>query len=402
LAVTRRQATGLLGVVAVVFVLATVFGGDERWLVWVQATAVASLVGGLADWFAVTALFRRPLGLPIPHTAIIVERKDRFGETLGAFVQESFLSPDAVLARLKAADAVGRTARWLADPVHAETVARRASRLVVDGADLLNEDDVRDLIVTLFKDRIDRLALAPVAGRALEQLIRDDRHEPLLDAALASLSRYLEVHGTELHARLGSQSPWWLPAPVEERVVNHLVERSQHVLADMAKDRRHPLRRQMDEGMRKLAGDLQTSEDLRIRGEELKAELLGQPQLRVFAATVWSDAKTQLRAEATQPDSGMRRYLAAAIAQTAERLRDDPELAAGAERGIEAVARAVLGRFENELVGLVSGTIARWDGSETSRRLELLLGPDLQYIRINGTVVGALAGLVLHGLSRVL
>jgi uncharacterized membrane-anchored protein YjiN (DUF445 family) len=154
--------------------------------------------------------------------------------------------------------------------------------------------------------------------------------------------------------------------------------------------------------MRKLAVDLQTSADLRARGEELKAELLGQPQLRAFAATIWSDAKTQLRAEATVADSGLRRHLAAAVAQAGVRLRDDPEMAASAERSIEAIAKAVLGRFEGELAGLVSGTIARWDASETSRRLELLLGPDLQYIRINGTVVGGLAGLALHGLSGVL
>jgi uncharacterized membrane-anchored protein YjiN (DUF445 family) len=368
----------------------------------VQATAVASLVGGLADWFAVTALFRRPLGLPIPHTAIIVERKDRFGETLGSFVQESFLSPDAVVARLQAAGAVPRAANWLADPAHAQTVARRAARLVVDGADLVNEDDVRDLLVAVFKERVDRVPLAPLAGRALEQIIRDDRHEPVLDAALAGLAAYLEAHGSELHARMGAESPWWLPGPLEDRLVNHLIERFQHVLADMAVDRQHPLRRQLDEALRRLAGDLQSSEELRARGEELKAELLSQPQLRAFSATLWRDAKTQLRTEATAADSGLRRYMATAIAQTGERLRDDPQLAASAQRGLETVARMVLGRFGTELAGLVSGTIARWDASETSRRLELLLGPDLQYIRINGTVMGALAGLALHAISQLL
>jgi uncharacterized membrane-anchored protein YjiN (DUF445 family) len=402
LQVTRRQATGLLGVVAAVFVCATVFIGREHWLSWVQATAVASLVGGLADWFAVTALFRRPLGLPIPHTAIIVERKDRFGETLGSFVQESFLSPDAVVARLRGAEAVPRAARWLADLDHADMMATRAARLVVEGAELLNDDDVHDLLVTLAKERLDHIALAPLAGRGLEQAIRDNRHQPVLDSALSALAHYLDEHGTELHARLGAQSPWWLPGPIEGRVVNRLVERSQHVLADMAADRDHPLRRQLDGAMAKLAADLQTSPEVRARGEELKAELLGQPQLRGFAATLWEDTKVRLRAEATDPSSRLHTHLASAIAQTGARLRDEPELAASAERGVETVARAVLGRFQGELAGLVSGTITRWDGTETSRRLELLLGPDLQYIRINGTVVGALAGLALHGLSQTL
>lgn len=386
--------------VAVIFVLATAFSSDARWLSWVQATAVASLVGGLADWFAVTALFRRPLGLPIPHTAIIVERKDRFGETLGSFVQESFLSPDVVMARLQAAEAVPRLARWLADPAHADMVATRTAALVVEGADLLNDDDVRDLLVSLAREHLERVALAPLAGRALDQAIRDNRHQPVLDSLLSALARYLDEHGSELHTRLGSQSPWWLPGPIEGRVVNRLVERSQHVLAEMAADRNHPLRAQMNVAMAKLAADLQTSPDLRLRGEELKAELLSQPQLRVFASTLWTDAKARLRIEATEPTSTLQRRLAAAIAQTGARLRDEPELAASAERGLETVARGILGRFEGELVGLVSGTIARWDAHDTSRRLELLLGPDLQYIRINGTVVGGLAGLVLHALSQ--
>ena len=401
LAATRRQATGLLAVVAAVFVVSTVFVSDHRWLAWIQATAVASMAGGLADWFAVTALFRRPLGLPIPHTAIIVERKDRFGETLGAFVQESFLSPDAVVARLRAASAIPRLAGWLADADHAEALAGQAARLAVEAADLLNDEDVRDLLVTLARERLDGVALAPVAGQALEQLIRNNRHQPVLDAALGALARYLEAHGNELHGRLGTKSPWWLPGPVEGRVVNRLVERSQHVLAEMATDRQHPLRLQMDEAVRTMAADLQTSDELRARGEELKAELLGQPQLRTFATSLWADAKSQLRSEATDADSGLRRHLASTIAQTGVRLRDDPELAAGGERGLESVARTVLERVDDELAGLVSGTIARWDATETSRRLELLLGPDLQYIRINGTVVGGLAGLALHGLSQV-
>jgi uncharacterized membrane-anchored protein YjiN (DUF445 family) len=402
LAVAKRRATGLLVAVTVVFVASTVLIHHGGWIAWVQATAVASMVGALADWFAVTALFRRPLGLPIPHTAIVVERKDRFAETLGAFVQESFLSPDAVVERLHAAGAVARLAAWLADPDHAADVAARLAEALVAGADLLRDDDVRELLVRVARRRVDAVALAPLAGRVLAQMAEDHRLDPLVDTAVGALGRYVAAHGDELHHRLGVQSPWWLPAPVEDRMVDRLLRQTEEVLAAMAADRDHPLRRQLEAGLATLAADLQSSEDLRTRGEALKAELLGQPQIRDLAATIWRDTKTGLRAQSGQDGSELRLRVAALVAEGGARLRDDPGLAATAERSVDTAARLVLGRFDTELARLVSGTIARWDAAETSRRLELLLGPDLQYIRINGTVIGALAGLGLHGLGRLI
>ena len=399
LVVSKRRATGLLIVVAVVFVVSTLLLHQAHWLGWVQATAIASLVGGLADWFAVTALFRRPLGLPIPHTAIVVERKDRFAETLGAFVQESFLTPAAVSERLRVSHAVERTATWLADPDHASDLAERVAEALVAAADLLRDEDVQGVLDELVRRRVDKVALAPLAGRTLHQLTREGRHNPLIDATLTGLSGYLRQHGADLHRRLGVHSPWWLPGPVEERMVERLLLRSRQVLDDMATHRNHPLRHQLEAGLAKFAEDLQTSEDLRQRGEQIKTELLSQPQFRTFAATVWADTKDQLRSQAARPGSELRSRLTDIIVQTGVRLRDDPQLAASAERSIDAVAAMVLGAFDEELVALVSGTIGRWDAVETSRRLELLLGPDLQYIRINGTVVGALAGLALHAIS---
>ncbi|MGI8493266.1 MAG: DUF445 domain-containing protein [Acidimicrobiales bacterium] len=402
LIVAKRRATGLLVAVTAVFVASTVASSRAGWLAWVQATAVASMVGGLADWFAVTALFRRPLGLPIPHTAIVVERKDRFADTLGAFVQESFLTPEAVRERLKVADAVPRAARWLADPAHAASLAAQAADALVAGADLLRDEDVHRVLASLGRQRLEQVPLAPLAGKALEQLTREGRHDPLLDAALDGLSRYLESHGAELHRRLGAQSPWWLPGPIGDRMVDRLIRRARAVLSEMARDRSHPLRQQLESGLVKLADDLQRSDDLRRRGEELKVELLASVQVRHLAAAIWREAKAELRLQAAQPGSQLRAWMTDVIAQTAARLRDDEELAASAERGLDTVVVSTVGRFDRELASLVSGTIARWDGAETSRRLELLLGPDLQYIRINGTLVGALAGLVLHASSQAL
>ncbi|MGH8918387.1 MAG: DUF445 domain-containing protein, partial [Actinomycetes bacterium] len=336
LVTTRRRATGLLVAVTVVFVVSTVLARHTPWLRWVQATAVASMVGGLADWFAVTALFRRPLGLPIPHTAIVVERKDRFADTLGSFVQESFLTPEAVSERLRAARAVERTAVWLAEPAHASELAARAARAAVAGADLLHDEDVHEVFTALVRQRLDSIALAPVAGRALDQLTRDGRYNPLLDTLLAGVSRYLDHHGTELPQRLGVHAPWWLPGPVETRMVDRLLRRSRDVLAEMAADRRHPMRQQLETGLLRLADDLQHSPEMRDRGEELKAELVGQAELRNLASTVWLDTKTELRAQASTSGSDLRRRLADAAVQTGARLRDDPELAARAGRALDA------------------------------------------------------------------
>jgi uncharacterized membrane-anchored protein YjiN (DUF445 family) len=362
---------------------------------------VASLVGGLADWFAVTALFRRPLGLPIPHTAIVVERKDRFAETLGSFVQESFLTPDAVSARLRASAALPRAATWLADEDHARQVAGRAAEALVGAADLVRDADVHDALDGIVRRRVEQITLAPLAGRALEQLTRDGRHEPVLDAALEGLSGYIAAHGADMHRRLGVQSPWWLPGPVSNRMVSRLLARTETVLAAMATDRHHPLREQMGDALVTLASRLQTDPELRQRGEELKAELLAQPTVRDLAAAIWTDVKEELRAQSVQPDSELRRRLAAWIARAGDRLATDADLAAAVQRSLDEAVKLALSSFDDELVGLVTGTIGRWDAQDTSRRLELLLGPDLQYIRINGTVVGALAGLVLHALSQL-
>ena len=401
LVVTRRRATGLLVVVAAIFALSTAFVSRASWLSWVQAAAVASLVGGLADWFAVTALFRRPLGLPIPHTAIVVERKDRFAETLGSFVQESFLTPDAVSARLRASDALPRAAAWLADEDHAAELAGRAVDALVGAADFVRDADVHEALDGILRRRLEDVALAPLAGRVVDQLTKDGRHEPVLDAALWSLNRYIAAHGTELHYRLGMQSPWWLPGPLSTRMVTRLLTRTENVLADMAYDRNHPLRRQLADGLASLGHRLQTDPAMLRRGEELKSEFLSQPTVRELAAAVWTDVKGELRAQSVQPDSELRRRVADVICRTGRRLATDQELVASVERSVDDFVKLVLTAFDEELVALVTGTIQRWDATDTARRLELLLGPDLQYIRINGTVFGALAGLALHALSTL-
>ncbi len=402
LAVTKRQATGLLAAVTVVFVATAVWGGDSTWADYLEATAAASMVGGLADWFAVTALFRRPLGLPIPHTAIVVERKDSFGATLAAFMRESFLTREVLVERVRAAGVVGRLGGWLAREENAARVAAEVSDAAVAGADLLRDDDVHRVLEELVRSRVEAVPLAPLAGRTLRFFTQDGRHDELLDATLAGLDRYLGTHGQELKAQLGTKSPKWLPGAVEDRIFNRLLDGARNLVRGMAADRNHDLRRQLDARLRLLAAELETSVDLLERGEQLKGDLLAQPQVREWVASAWSDAKVELRAQACDPTSELRRQLVGGLVAAGRRLQDDPDLAATVQAALERGVGYLADHFDGDIAAFISGTIGRWDAEETASRLELLLGPDLQYVRINGTVVGAIAGLALHAISAAL
>ena len=403
LVTTRRRATALLAGVAVVFIATVIAGAEGGTLLgYVQATAEASMVGGLADWFAVVALFRHPLGVPIPHTAIITERKEAFGETLGEFIESSFLTPDTVAERVQAARPGHRLGTWLAEPANADRLAGHALGAAVEVTDLLEDEVVHDLLEGLVRDRLESSSLVPWAGKALAALTRDGRHEEVVAAALRGLDRYLDERRDDLRERFRGQAPWWLPGAVEDRIFERLLDGVRAVLDDMANDGKHEMRQALDARITQLAQDLQTSPELRARGEQLTQDLLASPEVRAWVATIWADAKATLRAQADDDGSRLRQQLTSAIGSGGRRLLDDPELSAKVDQGAEAAARYVVEHFGGEITQLVSSTIARWDGKETSDRLELLLGADLQFIRINGTVVGGLAGLCLHGIAQAL
>ncbi len=403
LVTTRRRATALLAVVTAVFIGTVVSGATaDSWLGYLQATAEASMVGGLADWFAVVALFRHPLGLPIPHTAIITERKEQFGETLGEFIQDSFLTPDAVAERVQLAHVGDRVARWLADPTNADKLAGHVLGGAVEVVDLLEDEAVHDVIEGLVRERLTSASLVPMAGRALGALTREGRHREVVDAGLRGLDRYLDEHRGDLLARFRDHSPWWLPGAVEDRIFERLLDGVRAVLDDMANDRGHGLRRSLDARILRFVDELQSSPALRARGEQLTRDLLERPEVRTWVASVWAEAKATLRDQASDPASDLHRQVAEAIASGGRRMLEEPALVAKVDEVAESAARYVVEHFGGEITELVSTTIARWDGEETSNRLELLLGPDLQFIRINGTVVGGLAGLALHAIAQAL
>jgi uncharacterized membrane-anchored protein YjiN (DUF445 family) len=402
LAAARRRATALLAAVTALFVGVTAAGAHGTLLGYVQAAAEAAMVGGVADWFAVTALFRRPLGLPIPHTALIVERKDQFAATLGQFVQENFLNADVLAERIRSARLAPRVAAWLAAPANAAGVAGRAADLAVTLAETLRDEDVQRVITAELTRAAGAVEVAPLAGRALRVIIAGGHHAELISAIVSGADRYLSEHHEELRDQFETEAPRWVPDLVYGRVFDSMYARLRHRLAAMAADPGDATRRQFENWLAGLPDRLETSPELRERGEQLKRDVLGSAGLRDWSSSLWKKAKETLRIQAADPDSELRRRLAEALTAAGRRLAADAVLQESLERVVESGTRALADQFHDELAGLVTGTIQRWDAAETSSQLELLLGHDLQFIRINGTVVGAGVGLALHAIAQVL
>jgi len=402
LAAARRRATALLAGVTVLFIAVTAAGAHGTLLGYVQAGAEASMVGGVADWFAVTALFRHPLGLPIPHTALIVERKDQFAATLGRFVQENFLNADVLAERIRAVSLVPRLSAWLAEPANAARVAGHAADAVVTVAEALRDEDVQRVLTAELTRAIDSVEVAPLAGRALRVVIAGGHHAELFNTIMFAADRYLGEHQPELRQLFEGEAPRWVPDAVYRRVFDRLYLRLRQRLVAMAGDPDDETRRQFDAWIAGLPDRLETDPELRARGERLKHDVLGSTLLRDWSSSLWQKAKDALRTQAADPESELRRQLADLLAAAGRRLGSDNRLSDGLERMVESGARALADHFHDDLAELVTGTIERWDAAETSSQLELLLGRDLQYIRINGTVVGAGVGLILHAITLAL
>ncbi|KQS60453.1 hypothetical protein ASG36_05890 [Geodermatophilus sp. Leaf369] len=398
----KRLATGLFVLAAVVFLVCVLFGGDRTWVGYVRATAEASMVGALADWFAVTALFRHPLRLPIPHTAIIPRKKDQIGESLGAFVQENFLTRAVVDERLAAVDVPGRIGDFLAAPGRAERLAGDAGVALGALGDLLKDDDLQPAVAALVDRKLRDTPAAPALARAIELVIEGDRHQEVLSAGLKALAAFLEENQAVFRAQLGDASPSWVPIWVDDRLFDKVFTLLQGFFAEVGEDPRHELRRSYDQRLRTYVHDLRTDPATAARVEELKAELVDHPAVRTWSGSLWTTAKNAVLAAAADPDSELRVRIAGLIRQGAVLLQTDPTTRDLVQTQTRRAAGYVVDRFAGDLAELVSSTVARWDTEETSRRIELQVGRDLQWIRVNGTVVGGLAGLVIYSVAQLL
>jgi uncharacterized membrane-anchored protein YjiN (DUF445 family) len=395
----KRLATGLLLAMTVVFVVARLFEDEAAWIGYVRATAEAGMVGALADWFAVTALFRHPLGLPIPHTAIIPHRKDEIGRGLAAFVQGNFLSADVIAEKVRAAGVAQQVGDWLAEPTNAAKLGENAGDVVRAGSEFLRDDEIQEAVESYVWSRVRAVPAAPTAGRLLDVALDGGHHQTLLDTLLAAAEQIMERNRLVLRAKLTSQSPWWVPESIDDRVFAKLYSGVQSLLREVADDKRHPLRADLDARLRALSHDLRHSPAMAVRADELREELIAHPAAWEWSSTLWAELKASLIDAAGDPTSELRQRLESGIVRLGRTMQDDPTLAAKVDGWVERGAVYLVDHYREEIAQLISGTIERWDADDTSRRIEEQVGRDLQFIRINGTVVGAMAGLGIHIVS---
>ena len=393
-------ATGLLVAAAAVFIVARANEGGPAWVGYVQAFAEAAMVGALADWFAVTALFRYPLGIPIPHTAIIPKRKDQIGRSLGEFVQNHFLTREVLTERLHGAHIGRRLGLWLREPEHAERAAHAIADAMRGTIEVLDDRDVQDAIGGLVQRRLENTPVAPLVGKAIDVAVDGGHHQRLLDAVLTGLSSFLEDNRTTLRSRLDEESPWWIPEPVDDRIFRKLFVGVQRFLADVGGDPDHEVRVAIDVRVRQFAERLRNDPALLAKGEEVKRELLAHRDVQAWLQSLWGELKQAMLDAAGDPESELRRRLTTGLAQAGERIVLDEELQAKLDGWVERIAGYVVNNYRGEAAKLIATTVERWDSADTSRRIELQIGRDLQFIRINGTVVGGLAGLLIHTISE--
>jgi uncharacterized membrane-anchored protein YjiN (DUF445 family) len=376
-------------------------GFTAVWVGYVGAAAEAGMVGALADWFAVTALFKHPLGIPIPHTAIIKRKKDQLGEGLGTFVRENFLSPAVVETKLRDAQVPSRLGKWLSDASHAKRVAGETATVLRVLVELLRDEDVQQVIDRMIVRRIAEPQWGPPAGRVLATLLAENRQEALIQL-LADRAFQWSLNAGEIIQRVVERdSPSWSP-----RFIDHLVgDRIHRELMDFTdKVRRNPdheLRRSATRFLFEFADDLQHDPDTIARADAVKEQLMARDEIANAAATAWKTLKRLVLEGVDDPSSALRSRIADTVVRIGESLRDDADLRDKVDNWMVRAAQHLVSEYGVEITAIITETIERWDAEEASRRIELHVGRDLQFIRINGTVVGALAGLVIYAVAQL-
>ena len=400
----RWIAGGLLVLMAATFLLARAFDHRHPALGFVRAFAEAAMVGGLADWFAVTALFRHPLGLPIPHTAIIPRNKDRIGTTLAAFLRDNFLIPGVVARRMRRVDMAGAAGRWLANPPGGDGRLRRgAAGLAAHMLEAFDQQRLGGMVKAGIGQRLRALDVSPLLGQALTAAIAEDRHLPLLDGIVRWGARLLasneEMIRAMVHERSGAMMRW---TGLDETIATKLIDGLNGLLTGIADDPDHPLRAKAEEGLVGLAQDLVNDPRMRERVSTVKAEIIDNPAMQRWLDGLWEQARGGMLRIARDPDAMLAGPVGDAVRQLGMTLQTDAKLRATINRFVRRAVVGMAADYGDGIVRLVSETIHGWDANTITRRLENAVGRDLQYIRINGTLVGGLVGLGLHTLDVAL
>ncbi len=389
----RTMAVGLLLFAAVVYVLTL---DQDGFLGFVNAGAEASMVGAIADWFAVTALFKHPLGIPIPHTALIPRRKDDLGRSLEEFFGENFLQEAIIRERVAAANISWRVGQWAAQPENARRVVDEVAEVATIGLTKVGDQQIAELVESVLIPRFRAEPIAPLLGSFVVEVVRDDLHHGLVDLALTELHDWLVANPETVRAVLTERAPWWAPDKLNEAVTTRIHAETVRWVADIRDDPLHRARAALDSMLAQLGQDLLFDPDTQERAENLKNRLLDHPQFTQTGISLWRALRNALLAALRDPRGELRSRLEAELVAFAERLTVDEEL----RRRLDGVAADAVvfavDRYGAELTTIITSTIERWDGQEAARRIELHVGRDLQFIRINGTIVGGLVGVLIH------
>jgi len=396
-------ATGLLVVMAAVFAITRAYVPAYPWLGYVKAFAEAAMVGGLADWFAVTALFRHPLGLPIPHTAIIPRNKDRIGEALASFIRENFLVPAVVARRMQRLDVAGAAGRFLQTPAGEGTRIRAgASRLIADVFESLDDERLGGIVKSAISNRLRKMEIAPLLGHALASAINEDRHVPMLEAAIRWTARALDANEQLIRDMVRKKANWVLKlAGLDTKLADAIIDGLRKLTAEMSTDPAHPVRRKIEEALAQLANDLQTKPETRERVEAIKEQLLDNQSVSLWLDALWQKGREAIIKAARNPDAVMAGKLGEVLKSMGGTLEKDARIRAAINQFARRAVVGMAASYGGSIVKLVSETIRSWDAQTVTNRLEAAVGRDLQYIRINGTLVGGLVGLSLSVIDNL-
>ncbi len=402
LRVMKAVALGALLFMAALFAVAFALQAQYPWLAYVRAAAEGGMVGALADWFAVTALFRHPLGIPIPHTAIIPTRKDEIGRNLGEFVETEFLRGDVVRTKLEATALAARLGDWLRVPEHAERLASEGAVMASGVLTALSDDDVQEVIAELAREHLIVPEWGPPLGAWLGRIVESGAHRGAVDLAADSIATWLAANHAAFTGLVSRRLPAWVPSIAHRFVDDTVYNEAVKFVAAVQADPRHPARKAIDGYLARLADNLQHDPATIGRLEDAKLAVFDSPRIRELAAEAWNTAKAGLLTSLADPSSGLRRRAALALAEIGERLTTDPALQRRVDAWATDAAVFLVDRYRHDIASIITDTVERWDPAETTEKIELMVGRDLQYIRLNGTIVGALAGLVIFTVAHAL
>src|SRR3954470_21287905 len=389
----RTIAVGLLVLAATVYLLTL---DSDGFLGFVNAGAEASMVGAIADWFAVVALFKHPLGLPIPHTALIQTRKEMFGRGLEEFVGENFLQEGIIRTRVLAARPAGKAGAWLAQEANARRVVREGAELLRIGLQRIRDEDIAEFVHTILVPRFLAEPVSPLAGSLLHEVVADGAHQGVVDLLLEEGHRWLRENEDTFYDVVAERAPWWAPEALNERVIHRLHSEILDWLEDIRLDPEHRSRKALDKLLTELADGLLHDPDTIARMERFKERFLSHPQVSITFISLWNALRRAFVAALDDEDSELVRRGVGELTAFGHRLQDDAELRARLDQRAASLTVFLVERYGRELTAVITTTVDEWDGREAARKIELHVGKDLQFIRINGTIVGGLVGLAIH------